>query len=126
METVEAVRLWIDAWTRGWTTHDPDLIAARYSPNCTMVSSPFRAPHDGREGARSYAADCFECEESAEVSFGGPIVEEDRAAVTYDASVTGIDGSSYKIAGVSLLRFDKNGLVAEHRDYWVMAPPGGR
>jgi hypothetical protein len=45
-------------------------------------------------------------------------VTEDRAAVEYWAVVRDRSGIETTIAGVSLVRFDEDGLVVEERDYW--------
>jgi hypothetical protein len=121
METTDAARIWVEAWTHGWRTHDPDVIADRYAVNGVFLSHPFREPGRGHEAARSYAAGVFEQEDFAIVSFRDAIVQEDRAAVEYEATITSVDGKIYRLAGVSLLRFEPDGLVTEHYDYWAMA-----
>jgi hypothetical protein len=60
-------------------------------------------------------------EASAECEFGEPIVDGDRGAVGWSAETKLKDGSSEKLAGVSLLRFDEDGLVIEQRDFWTGA-----
>jgi hypothetical protein len=47
------------------------------------------------------------------------IVDGDRAAVRWSARTKLVDGGREDLAGVSLLRFDANGLVVEHRDFGV-------
>ena len=42
-----------------------------------------------------------------------------RAAVDWWGVVTSADGSVETLAGISLLRFDETGLVAEQRDVWA-------
>jgi hypothetical protein len=46
-------------------------------------------------------------------------VEGDRAVVEWRADTRLKDGGAEKLAGVSLLRFDENGLVVEQRDFWA-------
>ena len=48
----------------------------------------------------------------------GSVADGDRAAVDWWAVVTSIDGSVQSLAGISLLRFDAEGLVTEQRDAW--------
>jgi hypothetical protein len=60
-------------------------------------------------------------EESAECEFGEPIVEDDRAAIEWSAETRLKDGDTERLAGVSLLRFDSDGLVTEQRDFWAGA-----
>jgi uncharacterized protein (TIGR02246 family) len=123
MDAAEAARLWVDAWTRGWRTHDADTIAARYAESCQFLSHPFHEALRGREGARQYAVQAFAEERTAEPTFAAPIVDRDgRAAVEYRAVITMNDGQEAQLAGVTVLRFDSNGSVTEHRDYWAMTP----
>ena len=46
------------------------------------------------------------------------LVDGDRAAVEWSAETNLKDGGTEKLAGVSLLRFDEDGLVVEQRDFW--------
>ena len=50
-----------------------------------------------------------------------PVVDGERAAVEWRAESRLKDGSTEKLAGVSLLRFDAEGLVVEQRDFWAGA-----
>jgi hypothetical protein len=121
VETLEAARAWVDAWTRGWSEHDAGVIAARYAEVCEFRSHPFRPALHGRDGARAYAEQAFSEERSAEPAFDEPIVGDDRrVAVEYRARITTAGGDQATLAGVTVLRFDADGLVTEHRDYWAM------
>ncbi|HYT80610.1 MAG TPA: nuclear transport factor 2 family protein, partial [Actinomycetota bacterium] len=116
-----AARAWVDAWMAGWIGHDADVIASRYAEECEFRSHPFREAVHGRDGARQYALQAFTEEHSARPSFGEPIVAPDgRAGVEYRAEITTPDGDNVTLAGVTVLRFDDEGLVIEHRDYWAM------
>jgi ketosteroid isomerase-like protein len=120
MTPLDGARAWVAAWSDGWTRHDPDAIAARYAEDCRFRSWPFRDLEHGRAAARASAARSFEEERSARFTFGEPIVAADgRAAVEYRAVITTPDGADSTIHGVSLLRIDPDGLVAEHRDTWT-------
>jgi hypothetical protein len=59
-------------------------------------------------------------EETPEVWFGEPVTSGDRAAVEYWAAIH-VEGEERTLAGVSFLRFDRDGLVVEHRDVWAEA-----
>jgi len=107
---------------KGWAKHNPDIIAKRYATNCMFVSHPFRVPARGRGGAAAWIREAFAEEQAAEFVFAEPIVSADaRAAVEYRAVITGPDGARQTLAGTTILRFDIDGLVLEHRDYWAMA-----
>ena len=49
--------------------------------------------------------------------FGEPVVSGTRAAVEWWGSWSE-DGQDVTLAGVTMLRFDDNGKVVDHRDYW--------
>ena len=69
---------------------------------------------------RDYAQWAFADEEGEpELWFGEPVVDGDRAVVEYRA-VLKLEGGEMTLVGVSVLRFDSAGLVAEHRDYWAI------
>jgi nuclear transport factor 2 (NTF2) superfamily protein len=115
MDTDAAVRAWIHAWQAAWPVEDVELIAARYRPDALYRSHPFREPSTARE----YVTQAFAEEKLIRCWFGEPMIQDDRAAVEYWAVLRSPDGGDVTIAGHSHLRFDEDGLVAEHRDYWV-------
>jgi len=113
VDTREAAQRWADVWERGWREHDVEAIVALYADDAFWQQNPFRDPEPG------YLARVFEEEESAECEFGSPIVDGERAAVPWSAQTKLVSGGREELAGVSLLRFDVNGLVVEHRDFGV-------
>jgi hypothetical protein len=113
MDAREAAQRWADVWERGWPMHDTDAIGALYAESASWQQHPFREPEPG------YLARVFADEESARCEFGTPIVDGDRAAVTWSAKTRLTDGGSEELVGVSLLRFDQDGLVVEQQDIWV-------
>ena len=128
MDARGAARAWVDAWTRGWPARDVHVIAARYRPHALYLSHPFREPTT----ALGYLTWAFEEQAGLRFRFGEPVVDEAarRAVVEYWAVITTHDARDVSVAGTSVLRFDADGLVEEHRDYWteregsVKAPPG--
>jgi ketosteroid isomerase-like protein len=120
METVEAARRWRDTWLRAWPAKDVEAVRSLYGKHAVFRSQPFREPRLGAEGAARYASWAFDSEETpAECRFGEPIVDGDRAMCEYWAVVRS-GGTEQTIAGVSVLRFDADGLVAFQRDYWAV------
>jgi hypothetical protein len=113
----QAVERWIDGWARGWATHDVGLIASLYADDAVHVSAFFRDP----QPTADYAAWAFSDEERAEVWFAEPVVEGERAAVAWWAISHGTDGRDTTLAGVSMLRFGRDGRVVDQRDYWNAA-----
>jgi hypothetical protein len=112
MDTRTAAQRWADVWQRGWQDQDADAISALYADGALWRQHPFRDPEPG------YLTRVFAEEESADCQFGAPIVDGDQAAVHWTAQTRLVDGGTEDLAGVSLLRFDQDGLVIEHRDFW--------
>ena len=112
MDPREAAQRWADVWERGWREHDADSIAALYAESAYWQQHPFREPEPG------YLRRVFDEEESAQCEFGAPVVDGDRAAVPWNAQTKLVDGGTEDLVGVSLLRFDSDGLVVEQRDVW--------
>jgi hypothetical protein len=116
METRAAAERWREVWERGWRSGEADEIVALYAEGAHLQSHPFRAA----QAPRDYIEPTLDEEESAECEFGEPLVDGDRAAVEWSAETRLKDGSTERLAGVSLLRFDAEGLVVEQRDFWAM------
>jgi hypothetical protein len=119
VNTRDAARRWAQVWERGWRTRDAAAILALYAPGATLRSHPFRdavAPAD-------YIVPTLAEEAAADCSFAEPLlVDGDRAVVEWRGETTLRDGGSERLAGVSLLRFDDDGLVVEQRDFWGVPP----
>jgi hypothetical protein len=115
MEARDAAIRWARTWERGWREHDADAIAQLYADGAFFQSHPFREP----EVARAYLERVLAEEEAAECEFGEPVVDGDRAAVEWRARTRLRSGGEEDLAGVSLLRFDVQGLVIEQRDVWA-------
>ena len=113
LDTREAAIRWADVWERGWPEHDSKAITALYAEDAFWRPHPFREPEPG------YLTRVFVEEESAQCEFGTPLVDGDRAAVPWRAQTKLVDGGAEDLVGVSLLRFDADGLVVEERDIWV-------
>lgn len=111
------IERWLEGWTRGWAEHDAEAIAALYADDAVFISHPFREPGSPRD----YAEWVFAEEESAEFGFGEPIVDGDRAAVEWWATVRLRAGGEEQLRGVTVLRFADDGRCLEHRDYWTRA-----
>jgi hypothetical protein len=117
MDARGAAERWREVWARGWRDHEGDEIVALYANGAYFQSHPFREPQAPAE----YILPTLAEEESADCEFGEPIVDDDRAAVEWSATTKLKDGGTEKLAGVSLLRFDRDGLVIEQRDFWASA-----
>jgi hypothetical protein len=117
VDTEAAARRWADVWQRAWPARDVDAIVALYADMVPYRALAFREPDLGPAGVRGYLEREFGVEQEIECRFGEPIVAGDRAAVEWWASWIE-DGVPLTLAGTTVLRFDADGLVIDHRDYW--------
>lgn len=120
MDVVEAARRWVDTWREGWERFDTEAIVALYAPDVVFSSESFREPYRGRDGVRAYVNGAFGDEEDVRVHMATPIVDGDRAVISWWASLRE-EGADATLAGTSVLRFDGDGLVVEQWDAWNMA-----
>ena len=115
MDTKTAAQRWADTWSRAWPQRDAEAIAALYADTAVYRSTAFRPPV--LDGARGYLHEQFPAEEDIECWFGEPIVSGDRASVEWWGSWTE-QNQALTYAGVTVLRFDDQGHVVDHRDYY--------
>ena len=115
MDTREAAERWRRTWARGWHGHDAGPILELYAEDAFFQSHPFR----DTQAPRDYIEPTLAAEAWADCEFLEPIVEGDRAVVEWRADTRLKEGGVEKLAGVSFLRFDQNGLVVEQRDFWA-------
>lgn len=113
MDPLAAARRWARTWERAWPSKDAGAIAELYAPDAVYRALVFREPTT----PAAYLAATFASEEDVECRFGEPIASGDRAAVEWWASWLE-SGDPVTLAGVTVLRFDADGLVVDHRDYW--------
>lgn len=108
---------WAESWQRAWEALDVDAVVGLYADGAVFSSQPFRTPYRGRDGVREYVAGAFGEERDVRARFGMPVVDGDRAAVEWWASLVE-EGRKVTLAGTSVLRFDADGQVVEQRDTW--------
>ena len=116
MDLQNIAERWARTWESAWPAKDVEAIAALYADDATYRSHPMDGPVTG--SARAYTLAQFAREKSVECRFGSPIQSGERAAVEWWASWLE-DGREVSLAGVTVLRFDVDGRVMEHIDYWV-------
>ena len=112
-----AAARWAQAWTLGWESLDPEPIVACYAPDAVLSTQPFREPFRGCDGVREYVTQALAEEEDPRVWVRDPIVDGDRASISWWASLRE-GGADAALAGTSVLRFDREGLVIEQWDAW--------
>jgi hypothetical protein len=112
-----AARRWTETWRRAWPEREVEAIAALYADGALYRALAFREPDRGTAGVRRYLESVFGEEEQVECWFGEPIVAGRRAAVEWWATWVE-EGARLTLAGATVLCFDAEGLVVDHRDYW--------
>lgn len=117
VDVAAAARRWAEVWTRCWPAQDPEPIVALYAEGAKYRALAFREPDLGLSGVHRYLTENFEVEEGVECWFGEPLVDGNRATVEWWASWTE-NGEPVTLAGATVLRFDDDGQVVDHRDYW--------
>jgi nuclear transport factor 2 (NTF2) superfamily protein len=120
--TIEMVQEWLAAYAKAWQERDPDQVAALFAPECVYRSSPFREPHRGRDGVRSYWRRATEDQRDLDLRFGEPILQGFRVAVEWwaiirSAGETGV-WEAGTLPGCLYLIFDDEGHCIELREYW--------
>jgi hypothetical protein len=117
MDTETAAHRWAVTWSQAWTQRDAEAIAELYADTVVYRSPAFHTPDLGRTGVRRYLSEQVPAGEDLECRVGQPIVSGDRAAVEWWASWSE-QGQDLWSAGVTMLRFDGQGQVVGHRDYY--------
>jgi SnoaL-like domain len=116
VDAASAAARWADTWSRAWPERDAEAIVALYSDVVFYRSPAFREPHLGLDDVRRYLGKEFAAERDIQCWFGSPIASGDRAAVEWWASWAE-QGQQLTFAGVTVLHFDEQGRVIDHRDY---------
>ena len=117
MNVVDAADRWARAWKDGWEALDAEPILACYASGALLSTEPFREPYRGLDGVREYVMRVLGEEGDPRVWTAPPIVDGNRAAVSWWASLLE-QGADASLAGTSVLRFDDDGLVVEQWDAW--------
>ena len=121
MNATEAARHWAGAWKQGWEALDPEPILACYAPHAVLSTEPFCEHDRGIDGVREYVTQALGEEEDPRVWLSEPIVEGDRPAISWWASLRE-NRAETTLAGTSVLRVDADGLVIEQWDAWSQLP----
>jgi len=121
MNPVDAAQRWARTWKDAWEALDVDAVVALYAADVVFSSQPFRPPYRGVAGVAEYVGQAFGSEEHPVVRMSEPIVQGDRASVSWWTALSE-DGDEATLAGTSVMRFDTGGLVIEQWDTWNLLP----
>jgi SnoaL-like domain len=116
VDAEQAARRWAETWAAAWPRKDVESIAALYADDAAYRALAFREP----DRAPEYLRRVFAEESGIVCRFGEPVASGHRAAVEWWATWIE-DGQPITLAGTTVLRFDDEGQVVDHRDYWNQA-----
>jgi hypothetical protein len=112
---------WIEAYGRAWEDRDPDAAAALFTEEAVYRAHPFREPHLGTVGVRTYWAQATATQADVQVRFGAPILSGEKVSVEWWTTMWA-EGEEITIPGCLLLRFAPDGRCEELREYWHVEP----
>jgi ketosteroid isomerase-like protein len=115
------VRAWAVEYGRAWQEADVDGFVALFADDAVYRSSPFREPFVGSAAIRAYVERATGSQSERDVRIGEPVVEGDRAAVEWWATMRD-DGEEITLPGTLILRFGDDGRCTELREYWHVEP----
>ena len=117
MDARDAAARWAATWRDAWEAGDAEPIVGLYAANVTFSTQPFREPFHGANRVRDYVTRVLSEEDDQRVWVSDPIVDGDRASISWWASLRE-EAADATLAGTSVLRFDAAGLVVEQWDTW--------
>lgn len=83
----ETVKL-IQRLVAEWNSHDPERVAARYTPDCYGLDVAIAKPQIGREGVKQMFAAYYAAFPDLKIIADDIIVEEERVAMFWTAHAT--------------------------------------
>jgi ketosteroid isomerase-like protein len=111
---------WLAAYAQAWRDGDAGAIAELFTEDATSANDPHAPAHAGRPAIAAYWAAEIAGQSGVRPRFGSPVVDGDRAAVEWWATLREPDPVTY--AGCLVLRFAPDGRCAELREYWNRLP----
>jgi ketosteroid isomerase-like protein len=127
---------WISAYGRAWRKKDDVGVCRLFTEDAVYRSSPTKPPHVGHEAIAAYWRRATATQQDFQIRFGMPVMDGDRLAVEWWASMRDSDWrpeaatSEVTLPGCLVLRFAADGRCAELREYYnplfgeaVSAPP---
>ncbi len=108
---------WVNELSTAWRAGDPDRVAGLFAVDTEYRSHPFRPPQRGRAAIADYWRKAMVRGRNLDTHFGSPIVDGDRVAVEWWASITE-DGAETVSTGALFLTF-ADGRCTALREVWT-------
>ena len=113
-----------ERWITAWNSHDPDKLAAIFTPDVMYEDVPFGAVNHGSAELRKFAASEFEGSPDLHVELASSSIAGEHGSIewTFSGTDVGIFKTSKKfsVRGVSIVTV-KNGKISRNVDYYDVA-----
>jgi steroid delta-isomerase-like uncharacterized protein len=113
-----------ESWISAWNSHDPDKVAAIFTPDVTYEDVPFGAVNHGSAELRKFAASEFEGSPDLHVELASSSIEGEHGSIEWTFSGTDAGmfktGKKFSVRGVSIVTV-KNGKISRNVDYYDVA-----
>jgi ketosteroid isomerase-like protein len=116
----ERVDAWLEGYRRAWEAADTPAVVGLFTEDAGYRSHPLQPPHGGHDGVAAYWTGVTADQSGVRVRFGDPIVDGDRVAVEWWATMHA-GGAPVSLAGCLLLAFTPDGRCQALRECWNLA-----
>ena len=104
-----------ESWISAWNSHDPDKLAAIFTPDIMYEDVPFASVNHGSAELRKFAASEFDGSPDLHVELGSSSIQGNHGTIewTFSGTDKGIfkTGKKFSVRGVSILTL-KNGKAS--------------
>ena len=115
----EVFTTWMRRLGEAWESRDAQAAADLFSTNVSYRENPFDEPLQGREEVERCWEEMIAEQEEVNVSFEVLAVTDERAVVNWQADYTDAKTKERaSVNGVSVGRFDGEGLCEEWLEWW--------
>ena len=116
----ERVDAWLAAYRWAWEQADTPAVLGLFTEDAAYRSHPLRPTHGGHAGVAAYWDRATADQRDVRVRFGDPVVDGDRVAVEWWATMTA-GGDPATLVGCLLLSFAADGRCRSLRECWHVA-----
>jgi SnoaL-like domain len=116
----QRVDAWLDGYRRAWEQADTPAVLGLFTADASYRSHPLRRPHTGHDGVAAYWDRATADQREVRVRFGDPVVDGDRVAVEWWATMAA-GGDPATLVGCLLLAFAGDGRCRALRECWNVA-----
>lgn len=113
-----------ESWISAWNSHDPDKLAAIFTPDVMYEDVPFATVNHGSAELRKFAATEFDGSPDLHVELGSSSIQGTHGIIEWTFSGTDKamfkTGKKFSVRGVSILTL-KNGKISRNVDYYDAA-----